>query len=142
MSNILKEFNCTSIPLINKNSSSIIKLGKDPKKKWDRTNVYKFDCKNCPATYTGETKRSLLTRINEHKKVNDNSVVYRHRTNFNHDFDWENVKILDNGQNFIKRRISEMIHIKTNRSTINRKEDILTLNKTFFPLLRRIDSCL
>ncbi|XP_043469746.1 uncharacterized protein LOC122503318 [Leptopilina heterotoma] len=142
LSNILREFNCTSIPLINKNSSSIIKLGKDSTKKWDRTNVvYKFDCKTCPATYIGETKRSLLTRINEHKKVNDNSVVYRHCINFNHDFDWENVKVLDNEKNFIKRRISEMIHIKTNHSTINRKEDILTLNKTFFPLFRRIDSC-
>ncbi|XP_043479904.1 uncharacterized protein LOC122509736 [Leptopilina heterotoma] len=143
LSNIFKEFHCTSIPLINKNSNSIVRLGKDSTKKWDRTNVvYKFNCKNCPATYIGETKRSLFTRINEHKKVNDNSVVYRHRTNFNHDFDWENTKILDNEKNFTKRRISEMIHIKTNRSTINRKEDIFTLNKTFFPLLRRIDSCL
>ncbi|XP_043478403.1 uncharacterized protein LOC122508871 [Leptopilina heterotoma] len=142
LSNVLREFNCTSIPIVNKNSNSIIKLGKDTTKKWDKTNVvYKFDCKDCPATYIGETKRSLQTRINEHKKVNDNSVVYRHRLNFNHDFDWENTKILDNEPNFKKRRISEMIHIKTNHSTINRKEDIFTLNKTFFPLLRRMDSC-
>ena len=46
-----------------------LKLGKDKSDKWDQTGVvYKFTCKNCPATYIGETKRSLKTRINEHKK--------------------------------------------------------------------------
>lgn len=31
----------------------------------------------------------------KHKKVNNNSVVYRHRSNFNHDFDWKETNVLE-----------------------------------------------
>ena len=52
LSNILKSYNIGTIPLVKKSLSSIIRLGKDTTKKWDCTNVvYKFDCKNCSATY-------------------------------------------------------------------------------------------
>ena len=47
---------------------SVIKLGKDSTNKWEQTNiVYKFNCKNCPVTYIGKSKRTLRVRINEHK---------------------------------------------------------------------------
>ena len=66
---ILKSFNIRVFLLLKKNLNSIIMLGKDITEKWDRTNiVYKFVCKTCPASYVGEIKRSLKTRINEHKK--------------------------------------------------------------------------
>ena len=46
LSNILKSYNIGTTPLVKKGLSSIIKLGQDTTKKWDRTNVvYKSDCK-------------------------------------------------------------------------------------------------
>lgn len=138
LSNILREHNISTIPLVNKNTNTIVQLGKDVVKKWDRTNiVYKFTCKDCPACYIGETKRSFLTRVNEHRKNTSlASVVYNHRQNMHHDFDWDNAKILDYESNWKKRTILEMIHIKSNCHTINKKEDAFSLNRIYFPLLR------
>ena len=68
MSNIFFKYNISTIPVVNKTLKSIIKLGKDSTNKWEQTNiVYKFNCKNCPKTYIGESNRALRVRINEHK---------------------------------------------------------------------------
>ena len=125
-----------------KSLNSIIKLGKDFTEKWQQTNiVYSFKCHNCPAIYIGETKRSLKTRINEHKNnKNSESVLFRHQAEFNHEFDWEHVKIIDYESDYKKRLTSEMIHIKCNKFSINKKEDIFTLNRIYFPLLKLLDS--
>ena len=134
---ILKQFNFCTLPIVKKSFNSVIKLGKDYTKKWDRTNlVYSFSCKSCPASYTGETKRSLKTRIKEHQKNNNpEAVVSQHKKEFCHDFDWENTKILDFEPNYKKRTLSEMIHIKCNKNNINKKEDVKSLNSSYFPLL-------
>ena len=139
LSAILKQYNIISIPLVKKSLNSIIKLGKDVTKKWDRTNiVYKFTCKNCPAAYIGETKRTLKKRINEHRNnKNEDSVVNMHQNSFNHQFDWEGAVILDNESNYKKRLMSEMMHIKCHNNNINKKEDIFTLNKSYIPVLRK-----
>ena len=90
-----------------KNSKLIIK-GKDNLPKDDRINlVYKIECDNCPAVYVGQTKRKVF------------------------DFRWNDVKILDIEPNWKKRLISEMIHIKTNPSNINKRQDTESLNPLY-----------
>ena len=113
ISNILKSYNIGTIPLVKKSLSTIIRLGKDMTKKWDRTNVlYKFDCKNCSATYIGKTKRSLRTRINEHKtNKNKESVMSLHRIENKHEFDCENTSVLDMESNYKEKLVSEMIYM-------------------------------
>ena len=73
----LKIIVLSTIPIINKNLSSVIKLGKDSTNKMDTTNVvYKIRCKDCGACHIGETKRTLKTRIKEHiNNKNNESVV-------------------------------------------------------------------
>lgn len=66
LSNILKEFSFASIPIVKKDLFPIVRLGKDVSKKCTN-NVYKFDCKDCSATYVGDSKRALITLIEEHK---------------------------------------------------------------------------
>ena len=85
--------------------SSVIKLGKDFTEKWQQNNiVYSFKCNNCPAIYIGEMKRSLKTRINEHRNnKNSESVIFKHQAEFNHKFDWEQVKIIDYESDYKKR---------------------------------------
>jgi len=47
---------------------NIIKTHKDPLSNLYKKNVvYKLNCNNCEATYVGQTKRQLKTRIAEHR---------------------------------------------------------------------------
>ena len=57
---------------------------------------------------------------NKHKnKKNSESVVCEHQLEFNHEFDWENTRIVDYVSDYRKRITSEMIHIKFNKFSIN-----------------------
>ena len=100
--------------------------------------VYKFDCNDCNATYIGQTKRKLITRINEHKKditKNSLSVVFRHCIDNDHAFDWENTQILDIECSYFKRLTSEMIFIKSNENSINLQSDTDSLPDSYSPIL-------
>jgi len=58
-----------------KNLRRFIKVGKDCLQKDSRNNiVYKINCKDCDASYVGQTGRLLRTRIKEHKR-NLTSVI-------------------------------------------------------------------
>jgi len=52
-----------------------------------------------------------------------------------HSFDWINVKIMDHETNYFKRLISEMIHIKTQKNSLNSVDDIECLDSAYFNLL-------
>ena len=55
----------------------------------------------------------ILTKIILTKIITDSpSVIPNHRVNFNHNFKWNDVRILDSESSYNKRLISEMIHIK------------------------------
>jgi len=122
--------------------SSFIKAHKDPLPKFSQMNVvYKISCKNCEASYVGQTCRQLKTRISEHKNhINRNtsafSVITEHRLQFGHDFDWEGVEILDVEGNYNKRLISEMINIRCQKDSINLQTDIDGLDCAYFSCFR------
>src|ERR1700739_4330878 len=105
--------------------------------------VYKICCKDCDASYVGQTKRQLKTRLNEHiKNSNSNStkhtVITEHALQYNHTFDWQNKKILDCETNYYKRLISEMIHIKLQTNGINYMEDTELLDSGYSNLLSKL----
>ena len=104
----------------------------------DRTNVvYRICCKDCEACYISETKRSLKARIKEHiNNKNNESVVCQHQINFGHEFDWNRTVVVDSEISYKKRFISEMIHIKCQKNSINKNDNIYTLNSNYFPLLK------
>jgi len=69
--------------------------------------IYKIFCKNCEATYVGQTKR-LRIRLKEHKNnlkqdQSKHSVISEHIIKYNHSFDWDNTKIMDRESKFYKR---------------------------------------
>lgn len=79
--------------------------------------VYKIHCRDCDATYVGQTKRAtqLITKIKEHKsniKAHSDllSEVSNHRLS-GHEFNWDDIFILDKECTYRKRLISEMLHI-------------------------------
>ncbi|KYN30381.1 hypothetical protein ALC56_15308 [Trachymyrmex septentrionalis] len=76
--------------------------------------VYKISCNNCDASYVGQMGRQLKSRITEHRnhirhKTFVRSVITEHGLQCDHDFQWDNVKILDEEPCYRKRLISEML---------------------------------
>ena len=74
-------------------------------------------CKDCDASYVGQTDRQLKTRITEHRNyirwnTSTRSVITKHKLQITHDFDWNNIQILDEELCYNKRLISEMLNIK------------------------------
>ena len=78
--------------------------------------------------------------MNTKIKTNSESVVCEHQLEFNHEFYWENTKIADYVSDYRKRLTSEMIHIRFNKFSVNKKEDIFNLNSIYFLLLNRLNS--
>ena len=124
--------------------NNIVKVHKDTVQRTENNNVvYRIACNNCDATYVGQSKRQLKTRIKEHRtNINSDpdkhSVVSNHVINYNHSFDWEHVMILDKEVNYHKRLVSEMIFIKEQRSGINLMRDTELLNKAYSNILEKL----
>jgi len=102
--------------------------------------IYKIDCNNCDASYVGQTKRQLRTRIKEHKsdiykKSGPPSVISSHRLDFQHEFIWDNVKILDREPSYYKRLIAEMIHVKKQSHGLNKQQDTESFPDSYIPIL-------
>jgi len=115
---------------------NIIKAHKDTTSKFLQKNVvYKLNCNNCEATYVGQMKRQLKTRIEHRNHIKRNtsthSVIADHRIS-DHEFDWNNVEILDVKRNLNKRLISEMINIKSQSKGLNCKRTRIPLTGLTF----------
>ena len=91
----------------------------------DKSNViYEIACKggdnnSCNMVYVGTTKSKLKTRISGHKsdyKCRTNistqkTALTSHCAQFSHTPDFDNVKILQQENNYNKRFVLEMLHI-------------------------------
>jgi len=117
--------------------NKFIKVHKDVLPVLSRSNVvYKINCSDCDASYVGQTERTLNTRVNEHKShirrnTTQFSVITDHKQKSKHEFDWDNVKILDVESNCNKRLISEMIHIKKQKDGLNAQTDTALLDPIY-----------
>jgi len=66
--------------------------------------------------------------------------VISNRLSYNHDFDWEGERILNNERSWNKRIISEMIHIKRQSCGINKQSDTDLLPEIYFPVIGTLSS--
>ena len=82
----------------------------------DKNNiVYEIDCSNCEAVYFGESKRSLKSRSDEHKRSVrncdcDKNEIAKHCWEADHNFNWDQKKVVDRESRLIPRKIREIIH--------------------------------
>jgi len=114
--NIAKELEASLLFYSINKFRNIIRPHKNLSLQHQKNIVYKILCKECDASYVGQTSRKLMTRIKEHKNYiqrtsTTHSVITNHKLNCNHDFDWDNVMILDKKHFLLKRLISEMLNI-------------------------------
>jgi len=126
------------------NLGGFVKVHKDKVETYANNNVvYKISCNDCEASYVGQTKRQLKTRVNEHfRNISSTSanpsVITEHTLQMSHSFDWKNVKILDTERNYFKRSISEMIHIKEQSFGLNSQKDTEFLDSSYFDILDKL----
>jgi len=102
--------------------------------------VYKINCLNCDNSCVGQTKRQLSTRLKEHmsdiRKKNDTlSVISNHRLEYNHDMNWSEATILDIESSYVKRIVSEMVHIKRQHKGLNKQSDTDLLSDMYLPII-------
>ena len=94
---------------------SILKKPKDKFSKDISTGViYKINCKDCDKVYIGQTSRALRSRTREHKRAiftgDRSSLLVQHCKKHNHEFDLDNVKIIDRCSQWSKRLFLEAWH--------------------------------
>ncbi len=83
--------------------------------------VYHIPCNDCPATYVGESERSLKTRLAEHRRPSSvSSPVAEHTRESQHSICWSQVKVLDQDSDWYCRGVREAINIRRESSTLNR----------------------
>jgi len=148
----LKSISESFLPVIKKHGYEIafsvpntlnkfIKRGKDTIDRMSQNDcVYRIDCLDCDMSYVGQTKRRLCTRINEHltdinKKNGLLSVVSNHRLKYDHEMNWSEIAILDKEPSFTKRIVSEMVHIKRQKSALNKQSDTDLLPDAYLPII-------
>jgi len=88
----------------------------------------------------GEKRRLLKSRIEEHRNhirrnTSQISVITEHCLKHSHDFDWENVEILDDKVYFNKRLIFEMIFIKEQSKGLNLQRDTELLDPIYSDII-------
>jgi len=71
------------------------------------------------------------------RNSNQVSVITNHRITFEYEFDWDNVKVLDEEINYKKRLISEMIHIKNQKCGLNSQNDTELLDPLYHDLVQQ-----
>ena len=103
--------------------------------------VYQILCKNCPASYIGETCRALGIRVKEHlghakRNHPELSPVAEHAIEEDHQIDWENPRILDHAAKLMPRRVKEALWISRTQDTMNRDRG-LELSPMWIELMRR-----
>jgi len=101
---------------------------------------YKISCSNCNASYVGQTKKQLATRIKEHKgDINKKNgsllVISNHRLEKNHEFNWSETRILDRNLSRVKRLVSEMVFIKKQQNGLKKQNDTDLLSDAYLPII-------
>ncbi|EZA48133.1 hypothetical protein X777_14399 [Ooceraea biroi] len=109
--------------------------------------VYKISCEDCNASYVGQTKRKLQTRVKEHrndinKKFGSPSVISTHRLESGHEFRWGHVVILDEESSYKRRLVSEMVNIKRQVKPLNLQSDTQFLSEEYLTVLVSLTSAL
>ena len=103
--------------------------------------IYQIDCIDCPKTYIGQTKQYLKNRIQQHKysirnTQEQHTALSTHALDNLHNFNFNEVKILEFENNSKKRNIKEMIHIKKTKNAINYRTDTDNLSTVYYNLIK------
>ena len=98
--------------------------------------VYKFNCHGCEATYIGETKRHLCSRIREHSLKSYDTSIYKHsikcNSRLNKSINKDEFKIINNNlSNYQERVFCEALRIRLHNPILNVQQETNKLIKIY-----------
>lgn len=106
--------------------------------------VYKIPCNSCSSCYVGQTGRYLKQRLREHANDCKNFLTKRnptalveHKINTGHNFNFEKTTVIATESNYKKRLLQEMVSIKKENKTVNKRTDIDNLSSSYYNLIDR-----
>ena len=86
--------------------------------------IYEIDCSNCEAVYFGKSKWSLKSRSDKHKRSSRNcdceNKITKHCQEADHNFGWNQKKVVDRESKLTPRKIKETLHSLKNPNHINK----------------------
>ena len=98
--------------------------------------VYSIPCADCPATYIGETGRTLKVRMAEHKRAVKSkdplNGIAVHVQKTAHNINWQEARILARENIWGKRRVLEALEIQQRRPMMNLDAGLL-LDRSWTP---------
>ena len=88
--------------------------------------VYRIPRSECPKTYIGQTGRSLVQRVKEHRRAltTENyltSAAAEHALTTNHAIDWDHVTVIDHHPHTSKHCLLELWDIVSQPESLNRE---------------------
>ena len=115
---IARTLNQFNINVAHKPVMTVGSILKKPKEKFSKDLstgvIYKINCKDCDKVCIGQTSRALKSRTREHKRAiftgDRNSLLTQHCIKHNHNFDLDDVKIIDRCSQWSKRLFLEAWH--------------------------------
>ena len=119
---------------------------KCPLPKNSAAGVYKLQC-DCSSMYVGESKKRVITRLEEHKKDIfkgnwTNSGAAEHAKMCNREFKWEDASTVAVEEDYTRRKIREALEIRrlrrTDTSVLNRDSGTLLKSSQWDVLLGRM----
>lgn len=81
--------------------------------------------------------RELRNILNINRPSSSLTAISEHRLE-GHEFDWENVCVLDREPMFTRRLVSEMLHIQQQTKGLNRQEDTALLSGAYYSILKKV----
>uniref|UniRef100_A0A8D8LXS3 GIY-YIG domain-containing protein n=1 Tax=Cacopsylla melanoneura TaxID=428564 RepID=A0A8D8LXS3_9HEMI len=102
---------------------------KDSDKKDENSGiVYKLDCNDCNSSYIGESGQFLKKRMYQHKydikNEKTSTALSAHAFENNHNFNFDEVKIIRKEDHYKKRKTLEAFFINQTKNSINFKTDV------------------
>jgi hypothetical protein len=102
--------------------------------------VYRISCRDCNASYVGQTSRQVNTRISEHRNhirrnASTRSVITDHRIDCGHEFNWDDIEVLDHERFYYKRLVSETLYIKQQANGLNLQSDTDFLHHAYLSIV-------
>ncbi|XP_030753074.1 uncharacterized protein LOC115880083 [Sitophilus oryzae] len=108
----------------------------------DRIGIYRIPC-SCGSVYIGTTKRSVGTRLTEHKRncrlgQTEKSAVAEHALrDGDHKIQFEDTQVIATTSGYHPRLVREAVEIHKHPNNFNRKEETFYLNRIWHPAISR-----
>lgn len=138
---VLKKHDIKTIFKPTKKIQQAIRSAKDNRDPLSAAGVYRIPC-SCGKVYIGTTKRSMGTRLKEHKAncrlgQTEKSAVAEHAlTDGDHSIQFGSCRLLSSVNGYHNRLVREAIEIHKHPDNFNRKEETLRLNSIWNPILK------